>query len=91
MPIPRGLDHLTRFFKDFEDDYVIISGGAASVYLGDEGLDFRSTKDIDFVLFTNNSIKLNKKITDYIEDGKYKVKERTDNRPLYYRFTSPKN
>lgn len=91
MAIPRGLDHFTDFLKDFEDDYVIVGGGAASVYLGDDSLDFRATKDIDVVLFTNNSIDLNCRIGEYIEAGQYEVKERTDGSSQYYRFTSPKD
>lgn len=91
MAIPRGLDHFSEFFKDFSDDFVIIGGGAASVYLGDDSLDFRATKDIDVVLFTNNSIRLNDRIADYIKAGGYDVKEKTDDLPLYYRFSSPKD
>lgn len=91
MALPRGLEHFSEFFKDFDDNYVIIGGGAAAAYLDDEGLEFRATKDIDMVLFTNDSNDLNKKISEYIELGKYETKERTDDSPRYYRFSKPEN
>ncbi len=33
MGLPRGLKHFSDFFNDFENDYVIIGGGAAAVSL----------------------------------------------------------
>ena len=90
MALPRGLEHFTEHFKDHENDYVIIGGGAAAAYLEDEGLEFRATQDIDMVLFTNNSKELNAKITEYISLGEYEVNERTEGAPRYYRFTKPK-
>ena len=89
MALPRGLEHFTDYFKDHEDDYVIIGGGAAAAYLEDEGLEFRATQDIDMVLFTNNSKELNAKITEYISLGEYEKNERTEGTPRYYRFTKP--
>jgi hypothetical protein len=89
MTLPRGLEHFTEYFKDHENDYVIIGGGAAAAYLEDEGLEFRATQDIDMVLFTSNSKELNAKITDYIYLGEYELNERTEGTPRYYRFTKP--
>lgn len=91
MGLPRGLKHFSDYFKAFENDYVIIGGGAASAYLEDEGLEFRATKDIDMVLFTSNSTELNKKISEYIALGKYKKNERTEDIPRYFRFTEPED
>lgn len=91
MTLPRGLKHFSDFFKDFEDDYVIIGGVAASLYLKDEGIPFRSTKDIDIVLITNNSLSLNSKIAEYVALGKYKSNEKSNEKPIYYRFSKPDN
>ncbi len=91
MALPRGLKHFTDFFNDFSNDYVIIGGGAASACLDDEKLEFRVTKDIDMVLFTNNSPELNKKISEYVFLGKYEVNEKTENTPRYYRFSNPED
>lgn len=91
MTLPRGLKHFSDYFKEFQDDYVIIGGSAASVYLKDEGLAFRSTKDIDIVLITNNSKALNKQISEYVALGKYQSNEKSKNKPIYYRFSKPKD
>lgn len=91
MALPRGLKHFTDFFTDFSNDYVIIGGGAASACLDDEKLEFRVTKDIDMVLFTNTSPELNKKISEYVFLGKYEVNEKTENTPRYYRFSNPED
>lgn len=91
MALPRGLKHFTDYFSDFSSDYVIIGGGAASVCFDDEKLEFRATKDIDMVLFTNNAPDFNKKISEYIFLGKYGVNEKTENPPRYYRFSKPED
>jgi len=91
MPRPYGIEHFSKFFKEYENDYVIIGGGAASVLLEDEGLEFRSTKDIDVVLLTNSSKEFNQKITEYIKLGSYKTREAAEGKPRYYRFLEPAN
>lgn len=91
MALPRGLKHFSDFFKDFESEYVIIGGSAAAAYLEDEGLAFRATRDIDIVLFTNNSKTLNAKISDYLALGEYRSHEKTDEKPVYYRFSKPED
>ncbi len=91
MALPRGIEHFSRFFQSFINDYVIIGGGAASVTLEDANLEFRVTKDIDVVLFTNGSKALNAKISEYISLGGYNINERTEEKPRYYRFSKPQN
>lgn len=45
-----GLESFKKWFKDYEEQYVIIGGTACSLLMMDEGLDFRATKDLDMVL-----------------------------------------
>lgn len=87
----RGVKHFSDFFKDFENDYVIIGGVAASIIFEDNDLSFRATKDVDMVILTNNSIGLNRKIVEYIRIGDFEIKEASENEPRYYRFSKPKN
>jgi hypothetical protein len=89
MAKPHGIKHFSDYFKDHEKDYVIIGGSAAAVYLEDEGLNFRTTDDLDIVLLTNSSQAFNKKLSEYLEAGKYQTKEATENEPKYYRFSKP--
>jgi len=55
----------------------------------EQNLEFRATKDIDLVLLTNGSAALNARISGYVKEGKYKVKEATKEGPRYYRFREP--
>ena len=84
MALPRGIKHFSNYLENYKSDYVIIGGGAAAVCLEDEGIDFRTTKDIDIVLFINNSDALNKKLSEYVSLGGYDDCEKTDKTPTYY-------
>jgi hypothetical protein len=89
MSRPKGMDHFLNYLKGLENDYVI-GGGAASILMDDSSVDFRATKDVDLVLLTNESAELNNRIAAYVDEGKYEIKEATDDAPRYYRFRSPK-
>ena len=45
-----GIDSFREWFRGFEDQYVIIGGTACDILMTEEGIDFRSTRDIDLVL-----------------------------------------
>ena len=45
----RGIENFREWFRGYEDQYVIIGGTACDLLMTEEGLDFRATKDIDFV------------------------------------------
>lgn len=90
MARPHGFDHFCDYLKGLENQYVIIGGGAASILMDDDGLEFRATKDVDLVVLSRSD-ELNKRILAYIELGKYKTKEATDKKPRYYRFQAPEN
>lgn len=46
----RGLAIFQEWFKDFENQYILIGGTAAKITMTEEGLSFRGTKDLDIVL-----------------------------------------
>ena len=83
-----GLQHFTNFFKDNEDEYVIIGGVAADITLQENDINFRTTKDIDIVILTNPSDKLNARILEYVKTGQYQSKE-TVHGKQYFRFSNP--
>lgn len=88
MARPHGFDHFCAYLKGLETHYVIIGGGAASILMDDEGLEFRATKDVDLVVLTRSK-ELNERILAYIKDGQYKTREATEGSPRYYRFKNP--
>ena len=88
MARPHGFDHFCSYLKGLEAYYVVIGGGAASILMDDEGLEFRLTKDVD-LLVLSRSQELNARILAYVKDGGYNSKESTDKLPRYYRFQKP--
>ncbi|USS84529.1 hypothetical protein M3M35_04205 [Fructilactobacillus myrtifloralis] len=64
-----------RFFntlRNFQDDYVLIGGNAASVLIGNQGGDFRQTQDYDIVvLFENIKDDFPKVFYKYIKENEY--------------------
>ena len=82
------LQHFSDFFQDCEDDYVIIGGIAADISLQENDISFRATKDIDIVILTNSSTKLNTRILEYVKLGNYQSKE-TIHGKQYFRFSDP--
>lgn len=88
MARPHGFDHFCSYLSGLENLYVIIGGGAASILMEDEGLEFRATKDVDLVVLSRSE-ELNTRILSYIKDGGYKTKEATEGSPRYYRFREP--
>ena len=47
----KGLDLFRKFFASYSSQYVLIGGTAASLAMEEAGLEFRSTKDLDIVLY----------------------------------------
>ena len=46
----KGLDLFREHFRSYADRYVLIGGAACDLAMGEAGLDFRATKDLDIVL-----------------------------------------
>jgi predicted nucleotidyltransferase len=83
-----GLQHFADYFKDIGDEYVIIGGVAADITLQENDISFRVTKDVDIVILTNSSDKLNARILEYVKEGQYQSKE-TIHGKQYFRFSKP--
>ncbi len=88
MARPHGFDHFCDYLKGLEKHYVIIGGGAASILMDDQGLEFRATKDVDLVVIARSK-DLNTRVLAYVKDGGYNSKEATEKLPRYYRFKNP--
>ena len=48
----KGLLIFHEWFKDFENQYVLIGGTAASITMTKAGLPFSGTKDLDIIALT---------------------------------------
>jgi len=85
----RGLDNFKSFFSSFENDFVIIGGTAASILMEDADLTFRATKDIDLVILSHQSKAIATKIVEYVKLAGYEIRQASDGKPKYYRFSKP--
>ncbi len=85
-----GLDRFQRFFKDFQDQYILIGGAACDTLMEAAGLGFRATKDLDIVLCVEVlDSAFVKHFWDFIQEGQYEHRHKKSGEPCFYRFTEP--
>jgi glutathionyl-hydroquinone reductase len=85
-----GLDVWRAHFKDFPDRYVLIGGVACDLLMGDAGLQFRATKDLDVVLLVEVlDAAFVRVFWAFVEAGGYERKEKAEDGNLY-RFAKPR-
>lgn len=85
-----GLDRFVAHFADDLDGFVLIGGTACTVFFEQQGLTFRATRDLDVVLFIDVlSTAFFDRMWDFLNEGGYHGKERSDGRPLLFRFSQP--
>jgi len=86
----KGLDLFREHFRSYADGYVLIGGAACDLAMGEAGLDFRATKDLDIVLCVEA---LDKVFVEafwvFVRNGKYQIQEKSTGKKQYYRFQKP--
>lgn len=88
----RGLDLFRKYFKGFENYYVIIGGTACSIAMEKAGQDFRSTKDIDIVLCVEAlTADFFDTFWKFIDAGKYSHRRKLSDKNILYRFQNPED
>lgn len=88
----RGLDIFKHHFKDYSGNYVIIGGTACDIAIDMVGLTPRATKDIDIILVVEAlSSDFVEHFWNFIKEGNYEVKEKSEEDRKYYRFLKPQN
>lgn len=87
-----GIDIFRKHFADFKDQYTVIGGFACDLLMTDAGLDFRQTVDIDMVLTVEAlTSEFARAFWDFIEQGGYRARQRSNGKPEFYRFVDPTN
>lgn len=87
----KGLDRFAEHFKDYSENYIIVGGTACSLALGDAGISFRATKDIDMIITVEEiSHEFGEKFWGFIKDGQYDIYKNKSGVPQYFRFQAPK-
>ena len=88
----KGLDTFREYFKDFEEQYVLIGGAACDILFASNEGQFRATRDLDMVLIVEAlTQEFGDKFWEFIESGKYRNKSTNTGNPQFYRFDKPEN
>jgi len=86
----RGLNIFKKYFEAYPDNYVIIGGTACDIIIDDAGFTPRATKDIDIILVVEAlSSDFVKQFWQFVFDGNYERKEKSEDKRKYYRFMKP--
>ncbi|MGF6990117.1 hypothetical protein M2150_001369 [Lachnospiraceae bacterium PM6-15] len=85
-----GIESFKEWFREFDNQYVIIGGTACDILMAEEGLDFRATKDVDLVLIVETlSAEFGKVFWEYVKEAKYQHYNKSSGEPQFYRFSHP--
>jgi hypothetical protein len=88
----RGIDVFTKYFEQYPDNYVIIGGTACDIIVSESGFRPRATKDIDIILVVEAlDSAFARQFWNFVKEGKYEVREKSDPERQYYRFKKPEN
>lgn len=87
----KGMDIFKDYFRDFNEQYVLIGGAACDIVMGQADIQFRATKDFDMVLVVEAlTPAFGRRFWDFITDGSYENRCKSDGTPQFYRFDKPK-
>ena len=87
-----GLNLFKEHFNEYQEQYTVIGGMACDLLMSEAGLDFRPTQDIDIVLVVEALTEpFVKAFWQFIEDGAYQNRMRSNSRKEFYRFQNPQN
>lgn len=85
-----GMEVFRRHFAGYEDSFALIGGAACDLWFTRFGGRFRTTKDIDLVLLLEARQEgFFSRFWEFIRSGAYRVGQRTDGQPTFFRFLDP--
>jgi len=86
----KGLARFVEHFAGMEDCFVLIGGAACDLWMGESGLEFRATKDLDLVLVVEAlRPEFFVRFWAFVSEGEYESMEQSEHRPEFYRFRRP--
>lgn len=88
----KGMDTFKKYFAEYENQYVLIGGAACDIAFESNDTTFRPTRDLDMVLIVEAlTPEFGNKFWEFITDGGYRNKARSEQKPQFYRFDKPEN
>ena len=87
-----GLEKFSRYFKEYEDQYVLIGGAACDILFSSNGAKFRVTRDLDMVLIIEAlTPEFANQFWKFVMDAEYRNRAASTGYPQFYRFDKPVN
>lgn len=88
----KGIEKFKEYFRNFENEYVLIGGTACDLLFEEHDVDFRKTKDLDIVLIVEAlNVEFVQRFWDFINEAGYENRRKSNGEPQFYRFDKPKN
>ena len=88
----KGIEVFRKHFAGYEDKYVLIGGTACDLLFQKNGLPFRATRDLDIILVAEAlTPEFGIKFWEFIRNGQYMIRQRSDGSPIFYRFRNPQD
>lgn len=88
----KGLDKFREYFREYEQQYVLIGGTACDISFEGVESNFRATRDMDIVLIVEAlSKEFGQQFWKFIQEGQYLHKVKSNGKPQFYRFDKPQN
>lgn len=88
----QGIDKFREYFREYQEQYVLIGGTACDISFERAADDFRATRDLDMVLIVEALTKeFGQQFWRFIQDGEYFHRAKSTGQPQFYRFDKPKN
>jgi hypothetical protein len=88
----KGIEIFKEYFHEYRDQYVLIGGAACDIIFEESEADFRATKDLDMVLIAEAlTQEFGKRFWEFIQDGGYENRAKSNGTPQFFRFDKPKN
>ena len=86
----RGISVFRDYFEGFQDQYILIGGAACDLIFEAQDTPFRATKDLDIVLLVEAlTPEFGRKFWQFIHDGGYEHRAKSNGSPQFYRFDRP--
>lgn len=85
-----GLNKFKEYFRDYNEYYTIIGGVACWTLFDEQGVEFRTTKDIDIVIIMEYmDEKFGEQFWQFIKAAGYQTISTTKSERKFYRFEKP--
>lgn len=88
----KGMEIFREYFKEYENQYVLIGGAACDIVFTSKESAFRATRDLDIVLIVEAlTPEFANQFWRFVQEGGYRNKATNGNKPQFYRFDKPED